>query len=104
MKKLLMTVLCAAFVVGCTTTARTRYNTLATVQATTSKAVEGYFDLVIKGKLPTNNVPRVTKAYDTYLVIWGAAVDVAQWNTNTAAPTAVTTASSAVLKEVAGAQ
>lgn len=95
-----MPVVLAALVVGCASTNRTVYNTLASVQVTTTGAYNGYLDLVVAGKLGTNSVPAVSRDYNQFQMVWNAAVAVAQWNTNTIAPAAVNDASLRVLTDI----
>ena len=87
----------ALLLVGCMSTSRTIYNTLASVEATTTGAYGGYLNLVVQGKLPTNSVPAISKDYNIFQATWTAAVMIAQWNTNAVAPQPVLDASAKVL-------
>lgn len=72
---------------GCTTSQQqTAYNTLYAVEATTTAAVDSYDYMVIHGELSTNDLPRVSKSFDTFQISFLAALDAAQFNTNALAP------------------
>ncbi len=43
---------------------------------------EGYLSLVVQGKIPTNDVPRVTTYYRDFQVSFGAAAQLAHFATN----------------------
>ena len=50
---------------GCQTPVqRTGYNTIYTVESAASIAVDGYYTLVIKGVVPTNDVPKVAAMFN----------------------------------------
>lgn len=100
MKKNLCVLALIAFIVGCASQSRSLYNSLATVEVVTTGAYSSYLDLVVSGKLPTNNVPVVSMDYNNFKAVWSAAVVVARWDTNSTAPPAVTTASSRVLSDI----
>lgn len=81
----------AAFIViglyGCTTNQqKIALNTLGTLEQTTTAAVDAYDSLVIKGTVPTNDVPRVSKAYNTFQASMLVALDAVQFNTNAVSP------------------
>jgi hypothetical protein len=62
------------------------FNSLYTVEHATVTAYDGYVGLVVSGQLPTNDVPRVSKAFNTYQASFIVALDAAQFNTNALAP------------------
>ncbi len=77
----------ASFLPGCSTAQqRTGYNTIATLEASATAAVDGYFLLVVKGVVPTNGVPVVSKDYNLFQGGAKVAVDLVQNNTNALAP------------------
>jgi len=80
--KLLAAAFAVALLVGCASQSRTTYNTLASVEATTTGAFCSYLQLAITGAIPTNSVPEVSRNYDLFKASWLAAVQIAQWNTN----------------------
>jgi len=89
MKKLILSVLLVATisVVGCKTTSqRTAYNTIATIEQTATLAVDDYYTLVIQGKINANGVPIVSKAYNDLQAAGLLAATVAQNGTNALAP------------------
>lgn len=52
-------------IVGCSSSSqRTAYNTIYSVEQTATLAVDDYFTLVIKGTLTTNGVPIIAKSYN----------------------------------------
>ena len=76
---------------GCSTTGqRTAYNSIFTVQQTASVAVDGYYDLVIKGIVPTNNLPQVALRYNQLRKACLVAATTAEAGTNAIAPAALT--------------
>lgn len=76
----------AAFV-GCTTSQqRTAYNTLYSVEATTTATVDGYYLAAAKGLASTNGIPKVSSAYNDFQKSFVIALDAAQFNTNALAP------------------
>lgn len=98
--KTFATVFAIALLVGCASQSRVVYNTLASVQAATTGAYDGYLSLVVSGKLTTNAVPAISRDYNTFQTVWSAAVMLAQFNTNTVAPQNVTDASTKVLSGI----
>ena len=97
--KSLAAVLAVAFLIGCASQ-RATYNTLASVEATTTAAFDTYLNGVIKGYWKTNDVPLVSKDYNVFKLVWAGAVSVAQWNTNAVATQPVTDASAKVLADI----
>lgn len=94
-----------ALCVGCQTPAsKVVYNTLATVEATTAMAFEGYLDAVAKGKASTNSVPAVTAKYKTFRVVFTAAVEVAAGNKAATAPASIESAAQDVMLAITAAK
>ena len=89
-----------ALLIGCASQSRSTYSTLASVQAVTQGAYSGYLDLVVRGAIPTNSVPKVSASYDLFLSMWTASVQMAQWNTNAEPPQAVLDASLKVITDI----
>lgn len=72
---------------SCTTNQqRIAYNSLYTVEKTTTGAYDGYIDSVIKGVTPTNGVPKVSGLYTKFQASFLVALDAVQFNTNAVAP------------------
>jgi hypothetical protein len=89
-------------ITGCTTTQQqTTYNTLYTVEHATVTAYDGYVGLVVGGTLPTNGVPRVSKAFNTFQASFLVALDAAQYNTNALAPSSLVVESQDVINLIA---
>lgn len=89
-KTLLLTALISIIVVGCTTSSqRTTYNTIATVEQTATLAVDDYYKLVIKGTVSTNGVPTVSKAFNDLQVTGQLAAVTAENGTNALAPSSL---------------
>lgn len=65
---------------------RASYNTLAVVGNTATAAYSGYMDMVVKGQVATNPVPRVATTYNTFQGAYGLAVTAAQFNLTNLAP------------------
>lgn len=80
--------LCAILViVGCAT--QTAFKTIASVQATGMAANDSYQSLVIRGALPTNDVPRESKAFNDLQASVLIALDAVQFNSNALAPSSL---------------
>lgn len=80
-----------AIVVGCTsTTQTTTYNALATIEATADTSYSNYVALVIKGTIPTNSLPTVSKAYNDLHSAIALAATLDQAGTNAIVGTNVT--------------
>lgn len=74
-------------VLGCNTSQqKTAYNTLFSLEQTTTAAVDAYDALVVQGKVPTNDIPKVSKAYNDFQAGMALALDAVRNNTNAVAP------------------
>lgn len=81
----LLAIACLAY--GCTTNQqKIAYNTLYTVETTTTSVYDGYVDTVINGQSSITNLPTVSKAYNHFQGAFLLALDAAQFNTNALAP------------------
>lgn len=68
---------------GCTTNQQTiGYKTIYSLESGTTATYQGYLDLVIKGQVPTNDVPKVAKAYNIFHSAAMVALDGVAYNTN----------------------
>lgn len=94
--------LALALLVGCASVPA--YKTLYGVGHTTDAAVKTYFDLVVAGKVPTNSVPRISRAYGEFQTLYGVALTAAQFNPNAPADTNLVARSAALLADVAAAK
>ena len=65
---------------------RVAFNTLYSVEQSTTSAVDVYDSLVISGAVPTNDVPRVSRAFNLWQKSFTVALDAVQFNTNAIAP------------------
>jgi hypothetical protein len=83
-----MLLLTAGFLVaGCTSSQqRVAFNTLYSVEQTTRVAVDAYDMEIAMGNVPTNDVPRVSAAFNTFQAAFLVALDAAEFNTNAIAP------------------
>ncbi len=76
--------------IACTTTQKKNaYNTLYSLEVSTGAAYHGYLTEVVKGKVSTNNVPKVSGAYNKFQIGVNAAAEAVQFNWSNAAPAAV---------------
>ena len=90
---------------GCATSPRrVAYQTLGAVGHGVNAAVNGYFDSVVTGAVPTNGVPRVARSYEAFQVTYRLAVALAQLGTNAPATPDVTKQATVVLEAVADGQ
>jgi hypothetical protein len=73
--------------VSCTTPAqRTAYNTIWSIEQSGTTAYDGYVTLVLKGLVPTNDVPAVSLKFNQFQAASKVAADTAQAGTNALAP------------------
>ena len=85
--KTLYAIAFALILAGCTTPQQTvTYNTMSGLEQSVTAAVDAYDALVIKGAIPTNDVPKVTRAYNLFQASFVIALDAARYNTNAVAP------------------
>lgn len=90
MKKLLicslalsLTTLSSCLFISCSTSSqKTAYNTIATVEQTATLGVDDYYKLVLAGTVTTNGVPAVSKAYNDLQAAAQLAASVAASGTN----------------------
>lgn len=78
-------------VCSCTAPTRTVYNTLYSVEATTTAAVDSYYSWTVtqyqKGNYAaTNDTPKVSKAFDKFQSGFLVAIAKVNWQSNTVAP------------------
>jgi hypothetical protein len=75
------------YVSGCTTNQqKISYNTLYSIENTTTAAYVYYVDGVISGKYSTNSLPKISHDYNVFQAAVGVALDGVQYNTNALAP------------------
>lgn len=87
MKKFLILGVFLLGIVGCNTTQqKAAFNSISSVEQTVSSSYQAYVGLVVTGKIPTNDVPKVASALNHFQVATTLAVDLAQNNTNALAP------------------
>lgn len=78
-------------ITGCTTTQQTTaYKTLYAVEQTTVAGYDGYIGEVIAGRVPTNGVPTVSKAFNKFQAAFLFELDLVQFNTNAVASASLT--------------
>lgn len=72
---------------GCKTSQqRIAYNTLYSVQSVTVGSFDSYVAQVIKGNIPTNALPEVSRKFNIFQASFLVALDAVQYNTNALAP------------------
>jgi hypothetical protein len=102
-KPLLGMMLCAALFcfIACTTTPKTiAFQTLSGVETSTTASYDAFIALVIAGKAPTNDVPKVSRIYNQFQDGLHLAVVAAQFNMTNAAPPEVVGMSQNVLTQI----
>ncbi len=83
MKKILASLILCAVLVGCTSTSqRTAYNTIASVEQIATVTVDDYYTLVLQGRLSTNGVPAVSKAFNSLQAAAALAATASKAGTN----------------------
>lgn len=79
----LLVVIALLVLPACTTNQQTAgFNTLYSLQKVTTGAYDGYIGQVIQGTVPTNDVPVISKSYNTFQAAMLVALDGVQYNTN----------------------
>lgn len=87
---------------GCTTSQRrTTYNTLASLELTTTKAYDGYLGAVISGQARTNDLPQITRDFNAFQKTMQVAILTARNNTNALASPNLEAESSKLLDAIA---
>lgn len=72
---------------GCTSgPQRVAYNTLWSVEQTTTAAFDNYLQQVIKGNVSTNDLPNISQKFNAFQASMQVALDGVQYNTNAIAP------------------
>lgn len=75
---------------GCTSSQQTNtYKTLYGLEVATSAAYDAYSTEIIAGKVATNDLPKVSHAFDYFQSGMRLAVDAAQSNSNALAPSSL---------------
>lgn len=85
----LLIALCLGISACNTTQQRTAYTSIAVAETIATASVNSYFDLVIQGLVPTNDVPRISKSYNAFQQSAILAAAIAQNGTNAIAPSAL---------------
>lgn len=92
------------FVTGCKNPQTLAYNSFYTVGKIVDKAYSGYLDEVVAGKVGTNSVPTVSRAYNDYQLAFNVAVAAAQFNLTNAAPPNVQDKANNLLNQIKSAK
>jgi hypothetical protein len=90
----------AAIIIGCKNPQATALNTLSSLEQTTTAAYQGYIAGVIKGVVPTNNVPLISHMYNTFQADMIVAIVAVQGNSNSVAPPNIISESAAVVSQI----
>ncbi len=83
---------------GCAT--KGAYNTLYSVEKTTTAAYDGFLAAVVEGKAKTNDVPKVSADFDQFQIGMRVAVVAAQMDKNSLAPSNVVQLAQIVLHSI----
>jgi hypothetical protein len=96
-----LSIVVAAILMGCNTSQQTTaYNTIYSLEKSTTAAYTGYIDLVIQGTVSTNALPVVSKAYNNFQAAAATATDAANFSTNALAPASLVTLAQDVINEI----
>lgn len=88
-------------ITGCTTSQERKvYNSLYSVGASVDASYKSYLDLVIQGKLATNDVPRISGYYADFQRIFAAAVAANGVNKNALPSPEVSSAASRITSAI----
>lgn len=94
-------VILLVLLLGCASPA---YKSLTAVGHAVDTSVNVYFDLVVKGVVRTNDVPKVSQAYNTFQTVFSNAVLMVRLNSKAPPDTNVIAKAGEMLGIVAGAQ
>lgn len=99
---ILVSLALAGILAGCTSSQQQiTYNSLATIEATADTGYSNYVTLVIKGSLPTNQLPTISKAYNDLHAAVALAATLDQASTNAIVGTNVTVELTSLLQLIA---
>lgn len=108
MKKLLaiscLAMACIALYDGCKNPQATALNTLSTAELTTKAAYDGYLAAVVKGTASTNDVPKISRLFNTFQADMVIAVVAVNGNTNAVAPASIIAEGAAVVSQITTSQ
>ena len=91
----------ALFIGACTSTPKkVAFDTLYTLEHSTTASYDTYIAGVIKGTWKTNDVPTVSNNYDQFQIGMRGAVELAQFNWEAIAPSNVVHLGSVVIKSI----
>jgi hypothetical protein len=76
------------------------FNTIYTVETTATATYDSYVSLVAQGKLPTNDVPRISKLFNKFQAYEQVALDLVHNNTNAIAPADLMTQGQTLVNEI----
>jgi hypothetical protein len=85
---------------ACKSPQTTAYNTLHTLEHSTTAAYDTFIYGVIRGNFKTNDVPTVSRNYDQFQIGMRGAVELAQFNYEAIAPSNVVHLGSVVIKSI----
>lgn len=92
----ILTIIGALAYVGCVTNTQTKaINTIGSLETAVDNGYKFYVTLVVQGKIGTNDVPRVSKAFNDFQAAAIVATVTVQNNTNAIAPDSLTQQSAA---------
>lgn len=91
-----------AGIIGCATSPA--YKSLFAVGHAVDTSVTVYFDLVVKGVVPTNDVPKVARAYNAFQLVYSNAVVLMKFNSKAPPDTNIIARAGEMLSIVARAQ
>jgi len=91
----------ALFIGACATSPKkVAYDTLYTLEHSTTAAYDTYIYGVVRGHFKTNDVPMVSKNYDQFQVAMSGAIELAQFDWSSVAPSNVVHLGSVVIKSI----
>lgn len=86
--------------ISCKNPQATALNTLATAEQSTTAAYDSYLALVIKGSIPTNDVPKFSHLYNQFQADMIIAIVAVQGNTNATAPANILSESTSLINQL----
>jgi hypothetical protein len=105
MKKLIISCFAVAcLAASCPNKQTIAYNTLYSVETSTTAAYDSYLTAVVKGNISTNNLHKISEDFNSFQLMMKAATLVVAGDTNAPAPPNLVASSTALIGEISTAK
>lgn len=88
------------FMAACQSPQKAAYNTLYSLEHSTTAAYDTFIYGVVRGDFKTNDLPQVSRNYDQFQIGMRGAIELAQFNWSAIAPSNVVHLGTVVLKSI----